>query len=164
LAVRAPPDLADDVRQSPLIVDRQPAPLVELSETLGCHCPKEGQFLLVLTGPLFEQMETGPHHLAGVAKPSSAHLFLDKPVEVFGQIDIARGHLRFLANSANERSKPLLQECRKLAVFSTLIESAAVAIFHPSCSMVQLEFRLEAARTASRRNSNEMIDSSGMDR
>jgi hypothetical protein len=164
LAVRAPPDLADDVRQSPLIVDRQPAPLVELSETLGCHCPKEGQFLLVLASPLFEQMETGPHHLAGVAKPSPAHLFLDKPVEVFGQIDVACRHLRFLANSANARSVPLLQQYRKLAVFATLIESAAVAIFHPSCSMVQLVFRLEAAHTASRRNSNEMVDSPDSDR
>jgi hypothetical protein len=66
--------------------------LVKLSETLGRQSSQDSEFLLLLKGPLFEQMETGPHHFTGVAKAALSDLLFNELVKVICEIHIPRGH------------------------------------------------------------------------
>ena len=77
-------DLRNDVRQFALVFHRQSATLIKLLNAFGSQGPEQGEFLLVLAGLLFEQMETCPHDFTGVSKSSRPDLFVYKSVKVLG--------------------------------------------------------------------------------
>ncbi len=74
----------NDVCQFALVFHRQSTTLVELLDTFGSQGAEQGEFLLVLAGLQFEQVETCPQHFAGVSKSSGFDLSFDESVKVLG--------------------------------------------------------------------------------